>query len=66
MNEFELYDELWNRKYIECVGIYDKALDIAKRKENGRFDKLILEFLRKVIILEHGMVSCIYEFVLHM
>ena len=65
MNEFQLYDELWNRTYIECVVIDDKILDIAKRKVNGRFDKLIFEFLRKTIILEYGMVSCIYEFVLH-
>ena len=30
-NGFDLYNELW-RTYIECVVMYDKALDIVKGK----------------------------------
>ena len=35
MNVFVLYNELWNMTCIECVVMYDKALDIVKRKING-------------------------------
>ena len=28
------------------------------------FDELIFEFLRQAIILEYGIVSCVYEYVL--
>ena len=65
MNEFELFNELWNRTCIECVVIYDKALDIAKKKVRYLISWFLnFEFLRKVIILKNKIVSCIFEYVL--
>ena len=33
MNEFDLYNELWIRRYIECIVVYEKALNFYERKQ---------------------------------